>query len=144
MISPSATTRSGGIFDFETRHQRLAEVSQLLEDPNVWNDNERSQKLGREKRELEYIVSTLTDVQNGLRDSRELFEMAREENDDDTLLGIQNDTDELEKQVAEMEFRRMFSHPMDANNCFMDIQSGSGGTEEQDCASMLFLKYLRS
>ena len=143
MISPSATTRSGGIFDFETRHQRLAEVSQLLEDPNVWNDNERSQKLGREKRELEYIVSTLTDVQNGLRDSRELFEMAREENDDDTLLGIQNDTDELEKQVAEMEFRRMFSHPMDANNCFMDIQSGSGGTEAQDWASMLLRMYLR-
>ena len=135
--------RSGGIFDFETRHQRLAEVSQLLEDPSIWNDNERSQKLGREKRELEYIVSTLTDVQNGLRDSRELFEMAREENDDDTLLGIQNDTDELEKQVAEMEFRRMFSHPMDANNCFMDIQSGSGGTEAQDWASMLLRMYLR-
>jgi peptide chain release factor 2 len=135
--------RSGGIFDFETKQQRLEEVSQLLEDPNIWNDNERSQKLGKEKRELEFIVGTLTEVGSGLRDSRELFEMAREENDDATLLGIDADSKALEARVAEMEFRRMFAHPMDPNNCFIDIQSGSGGTEAQDWASMLLRMYLR-
>ncbi len=135
--------RSGGIFDFETKQQRLEEVSQLLEDPNIWNDNERSQKLGKEKRELEFIVGTLTEVGSGLRDSRELFEMAREENDDATLLGIDADSKALETRVAEMEFRRMFAHPMDPNNCFIDIQSGSGGTEAQDWASMLLRMYLR-
>jgi peptide chain release factor 2 len=135
--------RSGGIFDFETKQQRLEEVSQLLEDPNIWNDNERSQKLGKEKRELEFIVGTLTDVGSGLRDSRELFEMAREEDDDATLLGIEEDSKALEARVAEMEFRRMFAHPMDPNNCFIDIQSGSGGTEAQDWASMLLRMYLR-
>jgi len=135
--------RSGGIFDFETKQQRLAEVSQLLEDPNIWDDNERSQKLGKEKRELEFIVSALVEVENGLRDSRELFDMAREENDDATLLGIDQDTVQLEKRVEEMEFRRMFSNPMDPNNCFIDIQSGSGGTEAQDWASMLLRMYLR-
>jgi len=134
--------RSGGIFDFETKQQRLAEVSQLLEDPAVWNDNERSQKLGKERRELEFIVKSLTDVENGLRDGRELFDMAREENDDATLLGVQADSEQLEKRVAEMEFRRMFAHPMDPNNCFIDIQSGSGGTEAQDWAAMLFRMYL--
>ena len=139
----SAITRSGGIFDFETKQQRLAEVSQLLEDPAVWNDNERSQKLGKERRELEFIVKSLTDVENGLRDGRELFDMAREENDDATLLGVQADSEQLEKRVAEMEFRRMFAHPMDPNNCFIDIQSGSGGTEAQDWAAMLFRMYLR-
>jgi len=135
--------RSGGIFDFENKQQRLAEVSQLLEDPAVWNDNERSQKLGKERRELEFIVKSLTDVENGLRDGRELFDMAREENDDATLLGVQADSEQLEKRVAEMEFRRMFAHPMDPNNCFVDIQSGSGGTEAQDWAAMLFRMYLR-
>jgi peptide chain release factor 2 len=135
--------RSGGIFDFETKQQRLEEVSQLLEDPNIWNDNERSQKLGKEKRELEFIVGTLTEVGSGLRDGRELFEMAREENDDETLLGIDADSKALEARVAEMEFRRMFAHPMDPNNCFIDIQSGSGGTEAQDWASMLLRMYLR-
>lgn len=135
--------RYGGIFDFDTKQQRLAEVSQLLEDPNVWNDSERSQKLGREKRELEFVVHTLAEVENGLRDGRELFEMAREENDDDTLLGVQQDAAELEKRVEEMEFRRMFANPMDPNNCFIDIQSGSGGTEAQDWASMLLRMYLK-
>src|ERR1051325_8274510 len=120
--------RYGGIFDFDNKQQRLAEVSQLLEDPSIWNDNERSQKLGREKRELEFVVQSLTQVQSGLRASRELFEMAREENDDDTLLGVKADSEALEVKVAEMEFRRMFSNPMDSNNCFIDIQSGSGGT----------------
>lgn len=133
----------GGIFDFETKQQRLDEVSQLLEDPAIWNDNERSQKLGKEKRELEFIVQSLSQVDNGLRDSRELFDMAREENDDATLLGIQQDSVQLEQRVAEMEFRRMFANPMDPNNCFIDIQSGSGGTEAQDWASMLFRMYLR-
>jgi peptide chain release factor 2 len=133
----------GGIFDFETKQQRLQEVSQLLEDPAIWNDNERSQKLGKEKRELEFVVQSLSQVASGLRDSQELFEMAREENDDATLLGIQADSEQLEQRVAEMEFRRMFANPMDPNNCFIDIQSGSGGTEAQDWASMLFRMYLR-
>ncbi len=135
--------RFGGIFDFETKEQRLAEVSQLLEDPNIWNDAERAQKLGKEKRELEFVVEALTAVENGVRDGRELFEMAREENDEATLLGIEADTEQLEKRVEEMEFRRMFSNPMDPNNCFLDIQAGSGGTEAQDWASMLLRMYLR-
>lgn len=78
-----------------------------------------------------------------MRDGRDLFEMAREENDDDTLLSVETDSMEIERVVAEMEFRRMFSHEMDANNCFIDIQSGSGGTEAQDWASMLLRMYLR-
>lgn len=139
----SAIRPFGGIFDFENKQQRLEEVSQLLEDPGIWNDNERSQKLGKEKRELELVVKSLTTVEQGLRDGRELFEMAREENDNETLLGIQADSEELEKHVAEMEFRRMFSGQMDPNNCFVEFQSGSGGTEAQDWAGMLFRMYLR-
>ncbi|OAM52540.1 peptide chain release factor 2 [Methylovorus sp. MM2] len=121
----------------------MEEVSQLLEDPTIWNDNERSQKLGKERRELELVVKALSEVENGLRDSRELFDMAREENDDETLLGVQADGEAIEKRVAEMEFRRMFSNPMDPNNCFIEFQSGSGGTEAQDWAGMLFRMYLR-
>ncbi|OIP12933.1 MAG: peptide chain release factor 2 [Betaproteobacteria bacterium CG2_30_59_46] len=69
--------------------------------------------------------------------------MAKEEGDDATLESVAADAEALEKTVAEMEFRRMFSHPMDPNNCFIDIQSGSGGTEAQDWASMLFRMYVR-
>lgn len=133
----------GGIFDFETKSQRLEEVNGLLEDPNIWNDSAKAQKLGKEKRELELIVTTLESLDQSIADSRELFEMAREEGDDSTLLSIANDSKALEKQIEEMEFRRMFSQPMDANNCFLEFQSGSGGTEAQDWANMLLRMYLR-
>jgi peptide chain release factor 2 len=133
----------GGIFDFETKSQRLEEVNGLLEDPNIWNDAAKAQKLGKEKRELDTVVTTLKNLEQSLSDSRELFEMARDENDDESLLSIANDSKELEKQIEAMEFRRMFSQPMDANNCFVEFQSGSGGTEAQDWASMLLRMYLR-
>jgi peptide chain release factor 2 len=133
----------GGIFDFENKSQRLEEVNGLLEDPKIWDDNAKSQKLGKEKRELELVVNTLIGVESGLKDAQELFEMAREENDDDTLLSVAADSQALEKQISEMEFRRMFSQPMDPNNCFIEFQSGSGGTEAQDWANMLLRMYLR-
>jgi len=141
--SLSASTRLGGIFDFENKQQRLEEVSQLLEDPKIWNDNERSQKLCKERRELEGLVKLLVNIDAGIRDASELFEMAKDENDEGTLLSIEADSLELEKQLEGMEFRRMFANPMDPNNCFMDFQSGSGGTEAQDWASMLLRMYLR-
>ena len=135
--------RFGGIFDFENKQQRLEEVSQLLEDPTIWNDSERSQKLGKERRELEAVVNTLVEIDAGIRDASELFDMAKDANDDATLLSIEADGLQLEKLVEGLEFRRMFSNPMDPNNCFMDFQSGSGGTEAQDWASMLLRMYLR-
>ena len=85
----------------------------------------------------------LTQIQQNLADSAELFEMAREENDEDSLLSIADDVKDIEKRVAELEFRRMFSNPADPNNCFIDIQAGAGGTEACDWASMLLRQYLR-
>jgi len=139
----SATTRFGGIFDFENKQQRLEEVNGLLEDPNIWNNTENAQKLGKEKRELEQVVHNLQMLGSGIKDSQELFGMAREENDDDTLLSIDGDSQTLEKRIEEMEFRRMFSGQLDTNNCFIEFQSGSGGTEAQDWAAMLLRMYLR-
>ena len=89
------------------------------------------------------MVGTLIDIDHGLRDSRDLFEMAREENDDDTLLAVEADSKAIESRVEELEFRRMFNNPMDPNNCFVDIQAGSGGTEAQDWASMLLRMYIK-
>lgn len=133
----------GGIFDFETKSQRLEEVNGLMEDPNIWNDSEKAQKLGKEKRSLELIVHNLQSLETNLKDAKELFEMAREENDDDTLLSVDADTLALEKQIQDMEFKRMFSGELDAANCFIEFQSGSGGTEAQDWCNMLLRMYLR-
>jgi len=89
------------------------------------------------------VVHSLTEIDAGLRDARDLFDMAREEQDDDTLEAIEADAAGLQKQVETLEFRRMFANPMDPNNCFIDIQAGAGGTEAQDWASMLLRQYLR-
>ena len=92
---------------------------------------------------LEGVVVNLQQVESTLNDAKELMEMALAENDDGSLLSTAGDIERMEKLVAEMEFRRMFSGEMDANNAFIEIQAGSGGTEAQDWASMLLRMYLR-
>ncbi|OJY12218.1 MAG: peptide chain release factor 2 [Nitrosospira sp. 56-18] len=108
----------------------------------MWDDNKRAQELGREKKMLEDVVVTLGSLDRQLHDARDLFQMAREEDDDATIESVGTDIAELEKIVDRMEFRRMFSNAMDPNNCFVDIQAGSGGTEAQDWAEMLERMYL--
>ena len=133
----------GGTFDFEAQSQRLTAVGRDLEDPQVWTDPKRAQELGREKKQLEGVVGTLSGLGQSLKDTGELFELARTEGDDDTLRALQSEVRDIESIVAAMEFRRMFSNPMDPNPCFIDIQAGSGGTEAQDWAAMLLRMYLR-
>lgn len=133
----------GGIFDFDAKQIRLTELERELEDPAVWNDHARAQEMGREKKSLENIVLTLQSLDHQLQDAKELLEIAQEEKDGEILLSISEDVAELAQTIERMEFLRMFSDPMDPNNCFIDIQSGSGGTEAQDWASMLERMYLR-
>ncbi len=133
----------GGIFDYEGKKERLIEVLRELEDPDVWSDPERAQSLGKERSTLESVVLTLEQLGSGLSDATDLLEMAVDEGDGGTLNSLIADLDVYEKQIADLEFRRMFSGPMDANNAFLDIQSGSGGTEAQDWAEMLLRMYLR-
>ena len=133
----------GGIFDFDLKSEKLEQVNGELEDPAVWSDPKKAQDLGREKKSLEAVVHTLTQIHADLVDSSDLFDMAKEEQDFATLEAIAEDAENIRAVVEDMEFRRMFSNPMDANNCFIDIQSGAGGTEAQDWASMILRQYLR-
>jgi peptide chain release factor 2 len=133
----------GGIFDYEAKQSRLAALNRELEDPKLWDNPQRAQELGKEKKALEAVVATLGRVGSGLSDAQELFQLARDEGDEATVMGVASDVEKLAKDVASLEFRRMFSNPLDPNNCFVDIQSGSGGTEAQDWASMLERMYLK-
>ena len=143
MILLSGQRTYGGFFDFDVKKTRLNEVNRLVEDPVIWNDNKRAQELGREKKHLEDTVVALELIGQQLQDAQELFLMAKEEEDDETFNSITEDVAHLEKNMADMEFRRMFADPLDSSNCFIDIQSGSGGTEAQDWAAMLERMYLR-
>jgi peptide chain release factor 2 len=143
MTSPSALLRLGGIFDYENRAERLTEVQRELEQPDVWNDQDRAQSLGRERAQLESVVVGLDKLSSGLSDSLELLTMAADEEDQATVDEVVVDLESFEKSIAELEFRRMFSGEMDENNAFLDIQSGAGGTEAQDWADMILRMYLR-
>jgi len=88
-------------------------------------------------------VHVLDGIENDTRDTQDLFEMAREEGDEDTLVSIEADAQAIEARVADVEFRRMFANPADPNNAFIDIQAGAGGTEACDWASMLLRQYVR-
>ena len=135
--------RFGGIFDYDVKAERLHVVNAELEDPNVWNDPKRAQELGREKKNIEGVVDTLSSLAQSITDSLELFELAASDSDDETLESIEGDAAEFQATLEGMEFRRMFSNPADPLNCFLDIQAGAGGTEAQDWASMLLRQYLR-
>ncbi|MFT6430878.1 MAG: peptide chain release factor 2 [Halopseudomonas sp.] len=133
----------GGIFDYDHKYDRLTEVERELEDPSVWNDPERAQALGKERAQLAQIVETLNEMSSGLADASELLEMAAEEGDESAVADIVTELSRLQVSLEKLEFRRMFSGEMDSNNCYLDIQAGSGGTEAQDWANMLLRMYLR-
>ena len=133
----------GGIFDFDSKRERLEEVVRELEEPAVWNNPERAQSLGRERAELEAVVHQLQQLSQSVTDLMALFELAREESDENTLHDVAADVANIERQVSKLEFHRMFSGKMDQANAYLDIQSGSGGTEAQDWAEMLLRMYLR-
>jgi peptide chain release factor 2 len=133
----------GGIFDFDQKQERLDEVSLELGESKVWDKPEYAQALGKEKSELEKVVLTLLKLDSQFADIRDLIILADDENDvvllDETLQELAKARASLEQ----LEFRRMFSGPMDPNNAYLDIQSGSGGTEAQDWAEILLRMYLR-
>lgn len=129
--------------DFETKNQLLSEVLRELEDPQAWNNPAVVQALNKKRRLLEGIVNTINELEHGLTDAKELLNLALEEHDEETFEVINKDLLSLKKKIATLEFKRMFSGKMDANNAFLDIQSGSGGTEAQDWAAMVERMYLR-
>ena len=139
----SAVRCLGGIFDYESKAERLEEVLRQMEDPTIWENPKFAQELGQEKSALEKIVSTLGGLSVGVADCMDMLELAAEEQDQDLVDEVVNDLNRIETELAALEFQRMFSGPMDANNAFIDIQSGSGGTEAQDWANMILRMYLR-
>jgi peptide chain release factor 2 len=141
--SSAVHRRLGGIFDYAQKRDRLEEVSRELENPDIWNNPEKAQELGRERARLETIVTTLDDLDGDLKDASEMLGMAIEEQDEEIVDSVGEDLTLMQDKVERLEFQRMFAGDMDSRPCFLDIQAGSGGTEAQDWAEMLLRMYLR-
>ncbi len=140
---PSGQSFFGGIFDYDAKKECLEEVNAELEQPDVWNEPERAQALGKERSSLEAIVETIDELLQGVEDVTGLLELAVEADDEDTFNETVAELDVLTAKLEQLEFRRMFSGEYDNASCYLDIQAGSGGTEAQDWASMLLRMYLR-
>ena len=115
---------SGGIFDYELKKDRLAEVELELGEASVWDRPDYAQALGKEKVELDRVISTIDQLCSGISDIEELFLLAQEELDDELLREAEADLVKLKQSLAELEFRRMFSGSMDSSNAYLDIQGG--------------------
>jgi len=135
--------RSGGIFDFDSKVERLEEVNREMENPDIWNAPERAQALGKERADLDKVVAGIRSIDDGLNGSDELLDLAESEQDEDTANAVVADVDGYARRVEDLEFRRMFSGKLDSANAFVDVQAGAGGTEAQDWAEMLLRMYLR-
>ncbi|MFC3715489.1 peptide chain release factor 2 [Luteimonas soli] len=132
-----------GFLDYDTKRERLEEVERELENPDVWNDPERAQALGRERSLLDKTVNGIRELTEGLGGAGELLDLAESEDDEDTANAVVSDVEDFAGRVDKLEFQRMFSGEMDSANAFVDIQAGAGGTEAQDWAEMLLRMYLR-
>lgn len=135
--------RYGGIFDYEGKQRRLEEVLKLLEDPTIWSDAQQAQQLGQERAELANTVDGINEINKALDDSLSCVQWLVEEADEELLDELRTKVSHTTVQVEKLEFQRMFSGELDANNAYVDIQSGSGGTEAQDWAEILLRMYLR-
>ena len=132
-----------GHIELEEKQDRLEEVYLELENSEIWTNPDKAKSLGKEKVQLENICNAFTHASSVLYDAKELLEMAEGENDEEAVKSIVTDLTDIESSIASFEFQRMFSGEMDQNSAYLDIQSGSGGTEAQDWAEMLLRMYLR-
>ena len=128
---------SGGIFDYETKKERLTEVELELGESSVWDKPEYAQALGKERSNLEAVVATIEKMDSGIAEVAELLMLAQEESDEELFDAAGKDLEALQTSLGKLEFRRMFSGEMDEASAYLDIQAGSGGTEAQDWAEML-------
>ncbi|MFT3668315.1 MAG: peptide chain release factor 2 [Pseudoxanthomonas sp.] len=132
-----------GYLDYDSKRERLEEVNRELESPDIWNNPEYAQQLGRERSLLDKTVNGIREIDEGLVGGLELLELAEMENDEDTAQAVVADVERYAVHVGKLEFQRMFSGKMDSSNAFVDIQAGAGGTEAQDWAEILLRMYLR-
>ena len=133
----------GGIFDLDLKRERLEEVNLELENPDIWQNADRAQTLGQERSALDHTVHSLDRLKQQLEDLEPLVAMTKEDNDEAGFNDLLQDIQSMDTELQQFEFMRMFSGEMDAHGAFVDIQSGSGGTEAQDWAEMLLRMYLR-
>ncbi|NEX45094.1 peptide chain release factor 2 [Pseudotabrizicola algicola] len=133
----------GQRMDRETASHRLEEFNAMIEDPNLWNDPAKAQKLMKERQALMEAISTYELIERGLRDNVELIEMGEAEGDAEIVTEAEGALRDLTKLAADKELEALLDGEADGNDTFLEVNAGAGGTESCDWASMLARMYVR-
>ena len=132
-----------GVVQPDTLRTRLGEIEQLENSQDFWNDAANAAAVQKEKTQLERKLEKYETAATTLFDAADLYDMAKEENDDETVHSLFDEADKLAENVRAMEIQVLLSGPNDSNNAIVSIHPGAGGTESQDWASILLRMYSR-
>ncbi len=123
--------------------ERLSQIAQMENSPDFWNDAQKASEIQKEKNRLSRIIEKFEEAKRAVEDASELFELATQENDEETLNSLFEESNELNEKVSKIEIETMLSGENDDKNAIVSIHPGAGGTESQDWASILYRMYLR-
>lgn len=133
----------GGIFDWDVAVKRLEELNALCEDPTLWDDAEKAQKLMRERTHLEQSIKIVKDIETDLSDNCEMIDLAQEEGDCELQKECEKNIDALMVLAERKRLESMLSGEADGNDAYLQVNAGAGGTEAQDWAEMILRMYMR-
>lgn len=123
--------------------KRINEIEELQKDPLIWNDTKKAGELNKEKTKLSNLLSSYEKAKNALQDAKDIFDLAQDENDEETINSLFQEAFNLENLITNFEIQMMLSSENDSKNAIITIHPGAGGTESNDWASMLYRMYLR-
>ena len=139
----TASASCGGIFDYQGKVERLEEYEEATGDPSFWNDNEKAQKILREQATIKKLVDEINRAQEVIDEGRDLYELGREESDDESMIEAFAGLGQADELLAKLEFRRMLGGAHDSDSALLSINAGAGGVDSQDWAEMLLRMYQR-
>lgn len=142
-ISNKISNLFGGIFDWDKSTQKLKDLNTLVESPTLWDDPESAQKLLKEREALTTSIQRIESLMMRLTDNRDLISLGEEEDDQQIIHEAEESLFSLQKECARLQIETLLSGEADANNCFIEVNAGAGGTEAQDWAQMLARMYAR-
>ncbi len=132
-----------GVVEPQKIETKLSEIKEMENDQEFWNDADNAAKVQKEKTQLQRKLDKYTVASDAIADAIELYDMAKEENDEESIQTLYDDAPSLENQIRNMEIEVLLSEDSDSNNAILSIHPGAGGTESQDWAEMLLRMYKR-
>lgn len=133
----------GGLFDLEEKETNIKEYEEMMADPDFWNDGDKAQDIINKNNALKSVVQEVSTLEEGLENSEVLFEMYKEESDEDTHQELIEQLNTLQQIANDFELKMLLSGEFDANNAILELHPGAGGTESQDWGEMLLRMYQR-